>query len=99
MPATIDHVVVSSATTGVVLGAADALSNATVTAAGTTAIGIDAAPTATVSNATVSATGSTKAVGIIDDPGSTGGGQITDTKGGRATGSASRRAARSDRGP
>ncbi len=56
VPATIDHVVVSSAT-----------------------VGIDAAPTATISNATVSATGSTNAVGIIDDPGSTGGGQITDT--------------------
>ncbi len=56
VPATIDHVVVASTT-----------------------VGIDAAATANISDATVTATGSSSAVGIIDEPGSAGGGQITDT--------------------
>ena len=56
VPATIDHVVVSSATTGV-----------------------DLAPTATLSHATVSAAGSSSVIGIVDDQGPSGGGQITDT--------------------
>jgi hypothetical protein len=80
VPMSIDHVVVSSATTGIVLGAADSLSHATVSAVGTAAIGIDAAPTASVSNATVSATGSASAIALIaESTASTGGAQVTDT--------------------
>jgi len=80
VPMTIDHVRVSSGTTGIVLGAADGLSHATVTATGSGAIGVDAAPTASISDATISATGSASAKALIaEPPTSTGGAQVTDT--------------------